>query len=592
MARFLYRYRWQLLQLGFILLVYLLTFSLIPDFVFWSPDEGAKFVQLHTLRWEGGLTYKIPYLGQRVDPDFDFYPVLGLYPQPEPDGSVTFNWPIWFPLISSPFFRLFGVVGLYVIPLVSGVLTAALAGRLAHRLLPQAEPMTIAVVGLTTPIFFYSLLFWEHTLATLLGIGALWQAMQINRPGWQKWLVIIVLLISAVALRLEMVFYAVTLLLAIGASFLLHYRQRLTSRLKFRPSGRLLLIGLIPLAAIIFFSAPNLTQGRWLGEKEQGFIERGLERFEQSDVWGYVPYHLRGIFINAPVHFGPELPDWLAWMGLYGLAAGALAAVFLRGNVRIWVLVGASLVVGLGSAYALLLPLRYRVIPSFFLPAPFLVFAFAFLPYAFRTRRFQTTLVAITTMLYLFVGAFAIIVGASGAGGAGLEWGPRFILTAYPLAGICAAVGTFYFYQNLSKEERQLLVIIVTLLLIVGLQYEVQGVRELQATKRDLVAYHNIFRSTRQPIVTDLQWLPAALATRFTEQEIYTLVWREDFYRWLDLVHDRVGAFTFVSFEPLDPDLIDGAPYPLKVKDGQLSYGMTFTEFEIAEDNVLQIEAQ
>src|SRR5262245_16352789 len=89
----------------------------MPKGGFYSPDEGAKYLQLRTLGWHGGLTYSIPYAGIETDPQYAFYPSRcrheDLYPVPLADGGVKLHWPIWFSLVTQPALALFGLAGLY-----------------------------------------------------------------------------------------------------------------------------------------------------------------------------------------------------------------------------------------------------------------------------------------------------------------------------------------------------------------------------------------------------------------------------------------------------------------------------------------------
>src|SRR5262245_17789113 len=104
----------------------------MPKDGFWSPDEGAKFIQAYSVAWRNGLEYAIPYGAARLDAEYASRPprcrYADIYPVQPPAGTVGFHWPIWFPLVTSAFVRAFGPVGLYVIASVSGVLLALLAG--------------------------------------------------------------------------------------------------------------------------------------------------------------------------------------------------------------------------------------------------------------------------------------------------------------------------------------------------------------------------------------------------------------------------------------------------------------------------------
>ena len=154
-------HRWNAGRRASVLLAYVSVLWSMPKHVFWSPDEGGKFIELHCIEWHGGLRYSMPYAARGVDPDFKFYPHFSTpdgdtfpYPVAGSGGTVRFNWPIWFPLLSRFMLRAFGLPGIYVIPLLSGWLLALVSGSIAHYLSPRIAPITILLVGLATPCVF------------------------------------------------------------------------------------------------------------------------------------------------------------------------------------------------------------------------------------------------------------------------------------------------------------------------------------------------------------------------------------------------------------------------------------------------------
>jgi hypothetical protein len=162
-----------------VLLVYVLSLLGMPRHVFWSPDEGSRLLQAKTLRFDDGFSHALPYPGERLDPDLRFYAhrrgariERSLYPVRDGAGAFHFHWAPWFPLLSRLPLELFGVTGVYVLPLLAGWLTAVLSGRLAAAIDPSLEVPAVLVVGLATPIYFYSLCFWEHTVAAALSLCA------------------------------------------------------------------------------------------------------------------------------------------------------------------------------------------------------------------------------------------------------------------------------------------------------------------------------------------------------------------------------------------------------------------------------------
>jgi hypothetical protein len=51
-------------------------------------------------------------------------------------------------------------------------LVAVLGGVLAAWFSPRLAPWAVLLVGLATPVWFYSVVFWEHTLASLVALLA------------------------------------------------------------------------------------------------------------------------------------------------------------------------------------------------------------------------------------------------------------------------------------------------------------------------------------------------------------------------------------------------------------------------------------
>jgi len=212
--------RWTLAAGGLLLLVYVAVLTIMPKQVFWSPDEGGKFLELLSIHWQGRVTYSVPYLGRRIDPARTFYPHqlakdAGPFPYPvtDADGSVEFHWAMWFPLLSGVMLRTFGITGLYIIPLLSGWLIALASGWIAHLASPRLAPLAILLVGFATPICFYGQVFWEHTLATLLGLVTV-AILLASRPGSLRALAFMLpLLGAATMLRLEMLVFAAATLL-------------------------------------------------------------------------------------------------------------------------------------------------------------------------------------------------------------------------------------------------------------------------------------------------------------------------------------------------------------------------------------------
>jgi len=143
-----------------------LAFLVLPREAFFSSDEGLKFIQLQNFLRKGWGDFTIDYPGRELDPDLRYVPINNP-PALIRNGMIFAVYPIFFPLLAAPLYHLFNDAGLYLIPLFSGLVTLIISGCIA-RLTGEKGSSSILLLGLCTPLLFYSLLFWDHTLGTLL----------------------------------------------------------------------------------------------------------------------------------------------------------------------------------------------------------------------------------------------------------------------------------------------------------------------------------------------------------------------------------------------------------------------------------------
>ena len=151
-------------------LVYLAALFVLPAEGFWINDNGCKFIQAQALERNGFRDFSIPWPGRELDAELRYNPL------PAPFGYVlkgklygTFSAP--FVLLSAGAHSLFGRHGLFMLPLVGGLLTLVGVWRLAGLLpgAPGGRLVAVLITALGTPLLFYSVTFWEHTPGRGLG---------------------------------------------------------------------------------------------------------------------------------------------------------------------------------------------------------------------------------------------------------------------------------------------------------------------------------------------------------------------------------------------------------------------------------------
>lgn len=151
---------------GLLAVVLILLFAGLQMFVLppegWvTGDQGSKFLQTRAFAANGPLAPGIEVLSRDLDPDYR-------YQEPKMKnrrGRLVSEFLWLLPLITAPFFLIFGPRGLYVVPALSVIVIAIAAAALARHLAGERGAWLAWVVVFATPVFVYGLEFWEHAPA-------------------------------------------------------------------------------------------------------------------------------------------------------------------------------------------------------------------------------------------------------------------------------------------------------------------------------------------------------------------------------------------------------------------------------------------
>jgi hypothetical protein len=530
------------------------VFAWLPRHVFWNPDEGAKYFILHTIGWDNGLTYALPYRGARLDPELRFYPrrpgsPSDLYPASGPDGSIKITMPLWFPWLTMAPFRLLGISGLYIIPLLSGFLTALVAGWLTYSCAPALAPLAILAVGLGTPVCFYSFCFWEHTLATLLGTTAV--ALLVRPGGRPRLAAVAIALLTTLTLllRLEMIAFAVALLVGWAVATA---RRRTTDDSAaagdLRSGRRLLIWGVGIVLAVLVVCALPLALPLLPTRHYQRVLDIPQVLAGTAHKLPFLADSVLAIWINLGGGEAAPLPSVWAWAGLIGVLLCFVAA-FIRAVCWEAAVIVCGLVLLLAVSFHLVSwPLPYRAVHGVFPIAPAIAFFAYGLTDAWRRRAYALLTLATAAAAYLLIGTLAVFgfyVDSAGRYDAAFEWGPRFLLTLYPLMTVLTLV-TLQSYWRSQRPAwlRRVVVVLVVFGLWVGGQFEARGILMLHDARSRLASLESTLPTTT-PVVTDVWWLPSAVAPFFVTHEVYYAAGSADLRDWIALAK-RSGVDTFV----------------------------------------------
>lgn len=532
--------------LALILILWVAAMALLPPSVFWSPDEGGRFLMLKERMAESGHGLPACYPGRRLDPDYAFYPSAsrgGMYPRGGAGSGQRFNWSSAYIAVTAPAYRGLGVRGLYVPSLAGMLLCAVFAFLFAERMTPGAGPWAAAGVGLASPVFFYGLVFWEHAAAAgalSAGLFAVWASPR--RHGRHRLISLtggLVCLLAALSLRAE-------LLIAATAAALVPVFEALRRAPEGRRRLRVLVLILVGLS-VLCAAGPvfSILAGSGWSPFRQWDPIRALGAFlvhvQYADYGPYAWAHIFGVAINNPARGGLSMPS--GWT----IAAGSSVALCLfssilcrRFRLTVWI-IGAG-TAALCAWTAVTEPGRFRAVHGLWITLPWLV-AVTLPAGGDKTpgRRLFMRFCAAYFVLFVLV---TLLLGKPTGG---LEWGLRYGLPLYVFLGIAAAVSFRRFIAYDAGRMRRPVTVVVIALMLAGAAMNMRGVHELYTTKRELQTVRAHILRFDAPVVTDRWWLAAALAPLFVRHEMYTLSDEAPLETWLDLAADRVPAFLFIG---------------------------------------------
>lgn len=146
-----------------------------PD-VFFSGDGGLKYLVARQINSGNSAVMLHPEGVEWVQQIWDkgFYPFKPPFVY-EQGGNKIVSFPPFFQWLTAPLLKLFGNAGLYIIPAVSLLLLWGLFGRILYRLNIKQPVVAGALFCLffCSPLTLYAAIYWEHTLAVLLGFGGI-----------------------------------------------------------------------------------------------------------------------------------------------------------------------------------------------------------------------------------------------------------------------------------------------------------------------------------------------------------------------------------------------------------------------------------
>lgn len=516
--------------------LWLAWFFLVPG-ALWSPDEGAKLLQIMNLDLEGPrLSYNIAYSGQDFDPELRFFqPQLthGLLSVRE--GSLYFLRIPIFPLLVKPFFYFFGVYGLYLLPILGGMVTIAYTLKLNRQ--NKNNFLIWVIIAIGSPLLIYAIIFWEHTLATGIALLAVWLAISTGpidrnaaRSKKLRWLLAGFLLGASIYLRLENILFALGFLI----SYSIVYSEK-----RWGPIwvGILILLIFLPYLPI-----------HWL-MFNQGFPENARYLFYpfyylNHAGWRVIPDLLVGP--NLEGEFDPGLAGYLWALLVVGVI---ICSIIYRKSGKIFFIQQFCLWLStLIAAYFLLTPVHYRSAHGLIFTTPWVLLGLSKAPEILRRGDRNIKLLTLACVLGLMGYGIAILGLRASSPQGGLEWGARFAFSFFPILAIMTVWEPTSRIRSINHS-----LLLVTMILL-GVGFQARGILVLRHDKQiNAEINHRLLKSVEENVVSDLWWLPFNAAPIYYQKAFFVFPDAETISEWVDIAAEKkIKQFSLVT---VDSDL-------------------------------------
>jgi hypothetical protein len=274
--------------------------SQTPDGSFFSGDAGLKFLLTKQLS-NGEIQFNLD-----LNPESWVNSLWqgGFYPFHSPfvyeiSNQHYITFPFTFPLVSAPFYAIFGFRGLYILPLISTWAIWIFTYLVCQRFAIGVGITTAILISLifASPLTIYSAIFWEHNLAIALAFGGL----TILLGKSLKDLSAIAVLFSGISIGLSVWFREELLCLVLAlfliSAFTLYFNLKNKSSLNRKV---IIFTASLLITVSLFFGANTLIYGHPLGAHSFQVVESlslvhrlrsALENFRKlsADFFYYFP---------------------------------------------------------------------------------------------------------------------------------------------------------------------------------------------------------------------------------------------------------------------------------------------------------------
>lgn len=519
--------------------IYLVLWLLVPKPAFWGVDNGFKYQGMKSFAERG--SFQIPYKGIDIDPNGQLRPIMKPFGVFNGQSQIPVFSAV-FMLIGSVFYLVFGKIGPWLIPLFGGWLTLFAAWFLWIRHKRKEDGrLFLIMLGFGSPLLFYSLTLWEHSLAMACVVLAFSLVARSKEETNNKFdirnsSIAAILLTLAVMLRTESVIWIPIVIMF----------WKFTKRS--RTSGHVFLfvsvIGLFLVLQInkllTGIAIPLHVLSNMAGYRYVGFRGWNSMTIDWSTV---IINHIQVFYSLVFEGFGSDI---ISIIGLIPLLVVVLWRKWRRN--RLYSIVAAVVIFVAGVVYLVKSGVSTNRI-SYTMSSGGLLWVVPFAALGIRHLRSRNRgfwkLIWISPLVYIvLVLVWAPLIN-------GVHWGPRLGLEILPFMLITASLRAYKWWRN-YKSTRALIVILAALSIINQL-YSYDILLYARHDNAKLNAWTEAMRD--EVVLTNVWWLSGDCALVSDQQEWYHTPRGENVRMVVSNLRKRgLQQFVFYEIEPLIPN--------------------------------------
>ncbi|BAU63380.1 dolichol-phosphate mannosyltransferase [Stanieria sp. NIES-3757] len=447
----------------------------IADGVYFSGDGGLKALLAQQLA-EGKFRFDL------IPPQEVWIQNLwrdGLYPYQEPfvydvDNKYYITFPYTFPLVTAPFYALFGYRGLYLIPLVSTWIIWFNFAWVCRQLKLNDLITSLGLFALifTSYLTIYSAMYWEHTLAVALSFTGMSIFLIKSYP---QGISVKNALISGCLIGLSVWFRPEFLCLVglltslvILATLTVLFKEKVTflKEINYLSQHKIFFLGSMFLTVGTFFVTNKLIYNHALGIHGIQAVEKVAFQEKLLGAW----QNFQGLSL-ALADYLPIIYLPLLYLVIYLLQKCRtniyLRAILISGTVIL-------LITGLGFLFITGQVGTIKNVVKGLFPQLVLGLISIYLLKDVKIKfNLQLTIAYLFCLGFIVGVALLVPVGTAGLIAGGKQWGPRFLMILTPIITLITAIALNNFINYSQGLTKYSIFVLLGILMIWGIHQNI-----------------------------------------------------------------------------------------------------------------------